>query len=136
LQIASTVPIPTLQQALKGELAFFAISPSGKLQYATGIQDAGVLDDLYYYPGRLGVATIVMHENNGVWVAVGDPTWKNKYYFFSVNVWVLSDAAIDTNITTYPYSVDIALNGAKSRITDLSSGETKPDGVRCLQLGL
>ena len=128
MQLASTVSLATIQQALKGELAFSAINASGKLQYATGLQDAGVLDDLYYYPGRLGVviddngtapvkikvwapaaqqvslqlfnaandttpvATIVMHEDNGVWVAAGDATWKNKYYLFSVTVWVLSDA--------------------------------------------
>ena len=164
LQIASTIPITTLKQALKGELAFSAISPSGNLQYATGIQIAGVLDDLYYYSGRLGVdfdaddsvpvkikvwaptaqqvslqlfnaakdtspvATIAMHEHNGVWVAAVNATWKNKYYLFSVIVWVPSDAAIDNNITTDPYSIDIALNGAKSRITDLASAETKPDG--------
>jgi pullulanase len=174
LQIASTVPLATLQQALKGELAFSAVSSGGTLQYATGIQDAGVLDDLYYYSGKLGVvfhhgdrdrsdwpddnsytvkiklwaptaqqvslqlfngandtqpaAIVAMHQHNGVWVAGGDATWKNKYYLFSVNVWVPSDAAIDTNITSDPYSIDIALNGTKSRITDLCSDDTKPAG--------
>jgi pullulanase len=176
LQIAPSVPVATIERALKGELAFSAVSSSGQLQYATGIQDAGVLDDLYYYGGQLGVvfrhgdsdsgwadwdddnsqavkiklwaptaqqvslqlfngpddttpaATIAMHEHHGVWVAAGDSSWRNKYYLFGVNVWVVSDAAIDTNITTDPYSIDIALNGVKSRITDLSCPETKPDG--------
>ncbi|MBV8071488.1 MAG: DUF3372 domain-containing protein, partial [Acidobacteriaceae bacterium] len=177
LQIPSTVPLATLQQALKGELALAAVTPAGTLQYATGIQDAGVLDDLYYYGGSLGVifrhqdsdgddwsywdasnsqaveikvwaptaqqvsleifnnssdttpaVTIPMHERNGVWGAAGDASWKGKYYLFAVNVWVPIDAAVDTNITSDPYSVDIALNGTKSRITDLSSDETKPDG--------
>lgn len=178
LQIPSTVPLATLQQALKGELAFAAVTSGGTLQYATGIQDAGVLDDLYYYRGCLGVVfrhadrdrdracfdwddndsqpigikvwaptaqqvslqifdnstdttpstTLPMREHNGVWVASGDASWKGKYYLFVVNVWVPSDAAIDTNITSDPYSVDIALNGTKSRITDLSSDETKPTG--------
>ena len=69
-----------------------------------------------------------MHEHNGVWVADGDPGWKDKYYLYSVKVWVPSDAAVDTNLTSDPYSVDIALNGTKSRITDLDSDETKPAG--------
>src|SRR6202041_4028919 len=69
-----------------------------------------------------------MHEHNGVWVADGDASWKNKYYLYSVQVWVPSDAAVDTNVTSDPYSIDIALNGTKSRITDLDSDETKPEG--------
>ena len=174
LTIPSTVPLATLQQALKGELAVSAVDTSGVRQYVTGVQAAGVLDDLYYYGGRLGVvirhedrewhdwaddeghtvkiklwaptaqqvsleifdaasdaipsSTVAMHEHNGVWVATGDKSWNGKYYLYSVKVWVQSDAALDTNITTDPYSVDIALNGAKSRITDLDSDETKPAG--------
>ena len=131
-----------------------------------------MLDDLYYYPGKLGVvfhhgderdwhdwaddencdvklkvwaptaqsvslqifdhesdttpsAVVPMHEHNGVWVADGDSSWKDKYYLYSVQVWVPSDAAVDTNVTSDPYSIDIALNGTKSRITDLDSDETE-----------
>jgi pullulanase len=175
LQLPADVQLPALETALKGQLAFSAISPSGALQYATGIQDAGVLDDLYYYPGKLGVvfhrgderdwrdwaddenfdvklklwaptaqsvslqvfnheadatpsAVIPMHEHNGVWVADGPSGWRDKYYLYSVRVWVPSDEAVDTNVTSDPYSIDIALNGTKSRITDLDSDETKPAG--------
>jgi pullulanase len=175
LQLPSTVSLATIQTALEGQLAFSAISSSGSLTYATGIQFAGVLDDLYYYPGKLGVvirhgddpswhdwpddenydvklkvwaptaqsvslqifdhetdttpsATIPMHEHNGVWVAHGNSDWKNKYYLYSVTVWVPSDAAVDTNVTSDPYSIDIALNGTMSRITDLDSQETMPPG--------
>jgi pullulanase len=130
-----------------------------------------VLDDLFYYPGPLGVvfkdqaqgdwnssantisinvwaptaqnvslqifnheadatpaSVVPMTEQNGVWTADGEKDWKGKYYLFSVQVWVPSDDAVDTNITTDPYSIDIALNGTKSRITDLRSEETKPPG--------
>ena len=45
-----------------------------------------------------------------------------------MKVWVPSDSAVDTNVTSDPYSIDIALNGIKSRITDLDSDETKPSG--------
>ena len=175
LQLPANTQVSTLQTVLEGQLAFSAVGSNGSLVYATGIQDAGVLDDLYYYPGKLGVvfrhpedpawrdwpddencavklklwaptaqsvslqifdhetdtapsAVVPMHEHNGVWVADGDPGWKDKYYLYSVKVWVPSDAAVDTNLTSDPYSVDIALNGTKSRITDLDSDETKPAG--------
>ncbi|WP_263352239.1 pullulanase-type alpha-1,6-glucosidase [Acidicapsa acidisoli] len=174
LQLPATTTVAALQTFLQGQLAFSAIGSNGSLQYATGIQDAGVLDDLYYYPGKLGVlfhrdeatwsdwpedenyaiklklwaptaqsvslqlfdheadttpsATVPMHEHNGVWVAGGDASWKDKYYLYSVKVWVPSDSAVDTNVTSDPYSIDIALNGTKSRITDLDSDETKPQG--------
>ena len=175
LQLPANTQVSALHTALEGQLAFSAVNSSGSLTYATGIQDAGVLDDLYYYPGKLGVvfhhgddrgwhdwpdddnyavklklwaptaqrvslqifdhetdttptAVVPMHEHNGVWVADGDPSWKDKYYLYSVQVWVPSDAAVDTNVTSDPYSIDIALNGTKSRITDLDSDETKPAG--------
>lgn len=172
LTIPSSVPLSTIQKALQGEMALYTSSSAGTLQYVTGIQAAGALDDLYFYSGTLGVvfdhaqrdwhdwdddqscgikiklwaptaqsvslqlfnaatdtapaATIAMHQHNGVWVARGDRSWKGKYYLYSVKVWVQSDSAVDTNLTTDPYSIDIALNGAKSRITDLEDFTTKP----------
>jgi len=175
LTIPSNIQLSQIQTALKGQLAFSAVNSSGALTYATGIQFAGALDDLYYYSGRLGVvfhhdddhgwhdwpdddnasvklklwaptaqavsleifnnasdtspaAVIPMHNHNGVWVARGNPNWRDKYYLYSVKIWVGSDSAVDTNLTTDPYSIDIALNGTKSRITDLDSDETKPTG--------
>jgi len=173
LQLPANIQLSALQTALEGQLAFSAVGSNGALQYATGIQDAGVLDDLYYYPGKLGVvfrhrddrewhdwadddncdakvklwaptaqsvsllifdheldtspaATIPMHEHNGVWVADGNPDWKDKYYLYSVKVWVPSDAAVETNVTSDPYSVDIALNGTKSRITTWNPMKPSP----------
>jgi pullulanase len=175
LEIPSTVPVATLETALTGQLAFSAIDSTGTLKYATGLQIGGVLDDLYYYPGRLGVvfhypndptwsdfpedencgvklkvwaptsqgvtlqlfnasadtapaATLPMENHNGVWVACGTTDWANKYYLYSVKVWVPADTAIDTNVTSDPYSIDLAVNGTKSRITDLESETTKPSG--------
>ena len=174
LQLPADTQVSTLQTVLEGQLAFSAVGSNGTLTYATGIQDAGVLDDLYYYPGKLGVVfhhheedwrdwpddenyavklkvwaptaqsvsaeifdhaadttpavVVPMHEHDGVWVADGDASWKDKYYLYSVKVWVPADSAVDTNVTSDPYSIDIALNGTKSRITDLDSEETKPEG--------
>jgi pullulanase len=176
LTVSTRVPLATIEQALKGQIAISSVNQSGALTYATGIQDAGVLDDIYYYSGKLGVVvkhspeddwwsdwaddneaavklklwaptaqsvslqlfdhendatpeiTVPMHEHNGVWVARGTPDWKGKYYLYSVNVYVPVDKAVDTNVTSDPYSIDIALNGTKSRITDLDSQATKPSG--------
>lgn len=65
-----------------------------------------------------------MHQHNGVWVADGDTSWRDMYYLYSVQVYVPSDHAVDTNVTSDPYSIDIAINGTRSRITDLDSTET------------
>ena len=175
LQLPANIKLLAVQSALKGQLAFSTVDQTGSLKYATGIQIAGVLDDLYYYSGKLGVvfrqsdqrgwydwpqenngdvklkvwaptaqsvsllifdhdsdmtpsATLGMRAHNGVWVATGPEDWRDKYYLYAVKVWVPADGALDVNVTSDPYSVDIAVNGAKSRITDLESDETKPAG--------
>ncbi len=165
--------LSTIQTALTGQLALSEVNSSGNLAYATGLQIAGALDDLYYYRGRLGVvfhhgeesawsdwpddencavkiklwaptaqsvsleifnhamdtapsSTIPMHEHNGVWVANGKADWAGKFYLYNVRVWVPADGALDSNVTSDPYSIDLAINGTKSRITDLDSDGTKP----------
>lgn len=165
LQIPSGTQLSTLRQDLKGEVILSAVDSTSTLKYATGIQIAGVLDDLYYYPGALGVvfdrsdsdaplqiklwaptaqsvsleifdqasdttpsSTLSMREKNGVWIATGETSWIGKYYLYSVSVYVPADQAVDTNVTTDPYSTDIALNGAKTRITNLDDAGTKPSG--------
>lgn len=171
LTVSPAVPVATIKEALKGQLAVSGVNGTGALRYVTGVQPAGVLDDLFYYPGKLGVVvrhdederyadaddvaavklklwaptaqgvsvmlfdaagdttpskTVRMREHDGVWVAKGGSEWVGKYYLYSVHVWVPVDKAVDTNVTSDPYSIDIALNGTKSRITDLQSEETKP----------
>jgi pullulanase len=162
-----------LAAVLKGEVAVSAIGGDGSLKYATSVQTAGVLDDLFYFPGKLGVIfhhreeddsggardcgeisvhvwaptaqslnlqlfehaadtipakTVAAHENNGVWSACLNDDWRSKYYLFDLRVYVPGQRAILENIVTDPYSVDLALNGVKSRITDLNDPETQPDG--------
>ena len=165
LQIPSGTRLSTLKQDLNGEVVLSAVDSTNTLKYATGIQIAGVLDDLYYYSGALGVVinpsgdpapvqiklwaptaqsvslelfdqqsdsspakVVPMQETNGVWTANGDESWEGKYYLHSVSVYVPADQAVDTNVTTDPYSIDIAVNGTKSRITNLDDESTKPDG--------
>ncbi|HEU4536455.1 MAG TPA: pullulanase-type alpha-1,6-glucosidase, partial [Polyangiaceae bacterium] len=47
--------LPLAREALQGRLAVSAGDAAGKLVDATGVQFAGVLDDLYTYDGPLGV---------------------------------------------------------------------------------
>ena len=153
--------IARLKEMLKGQLALAATDTNGTLKYLTGVQQAGVLDDLLYYSGELGVSfgsgvvkvslwaptaqsvnlllfsgeednapelSVVMEENDGIWSAAGDSSWRGKFYLFDVFVYVPSLHVIAENIVTDPYSVDLALNGTRSRITDLKDPATKPDG--------
>lgn len=144
---------------LKGQ-ALLAGFGGGRLKYVTGLQTAGVLDDLFYYAGKLGVAygnridvrlwaptaasvelllfrgaqdaepdaTVTMKESDGVWQGEIENSWGGGYYLFRVKVYVPSLRAIVTNIVTDPYSVDLALNGVKSRFTDLRDADSKPRG--------
>ncbi len=162
---------------LEGQLAVSVQNADGVLSYATGVQAAGVLDDLYAYSGKLGIVishphsrheygshvedngntdlkikvwaptartmtlrlflapkqaisskTIVMHEDRGVWTAVLDPHWIGHYYLLDETVYSPAKRGIVENIVTDPYSIDLALNGTKSRITDIDADTTKPMG--------
>jgi pullulanase len=153
----------TLKAILKGPLAL-GVFDMATLKYITGIQTAGVLDDLFYFGGKLGAqftngpydnisvgvwaptaqslklllfqapddttpANVVpMLEANGVWSAEIESSWRDRYYLFGVQVWVPGLHRVVENIVTDPYSADLALNGGKSRLTDLNSPRTKPDG--------
>ncbi len=130
--------------------------------YKTGIQIAGVLDDLFAFDGQLGphfgeyenisiavwaptaqsvklllfnapedqnpAATLPMLEANGVWSVEIEDAWRGKFYLFSVTVFVPKLNQVVENIVTDPYSCDLALNGSKSRLTDLNDPQTKPEG--------
>jgi pullulanase len=176
LHLPDNTSTSLLTAVLQGQVAVSAIASDGTLKYVTSVQTAGVLDDLFFFTGRLGVVfhrrdeddwrdagdhdengdisirvwaptaqsfnlelfehaadttpakVIAMHENNGVWSASLDDSWRNKYYLFDLRVYVPGQRAILENIVTDPYSVDLALNGVKSRITDLNDPDTEPEG--------
>ena len=176
LHLPDNTSTSLLAGVLKGQVAVSAIASDGTLKYVTSVQTAGVLDDLFFFPGRLGAVfpareendsrdasegdangeisirvwaptaqslnlqlfnqaadttpakVVAMHENNGVWSARVDDRWRNKYYLFDLFVYVPSQRAIVENFVTDPYSVDLALNGVKSRITDLNDQDSEPEG--------
>lgn len=55
LTLPSTLKQADFDALVRGQLAVFVERANGSLTYATGVQDAGALDDLYAYSGRLGV---------------------------------------------------------------------------------
>jgi pullulanase len=159
LHLTKATPISKMQQALTGQIVVEAADSGGALKYVSGVQNAGVLDDLFYYSGRLGplfshnelsinlwaptaqsvklllythendtapAQTIAMTEKNGVWTTTGPSSWKGQYYLYDLFVYVPDQQQIVENIVTDPYSMDIALNGAKTRITDLNDEANKP----------
>ena len=163
---------------VKGQLAVTALRADGTSSYATGVQDAGVLDDLYAYGGTLGVVvrherefqsfdrsesqdddaaplkvkvwaptaqsmslqlftneadtapamTVAMHEHAGVWVAKLERRWIGHYYLFDEKVYAPSTRTVVENVVSDPYSIDLALNGTKSRLTDVDAEANTPAG--------
>ncbi len=157
--LSGSVQVSTLEKVLTGQFLVTGTDSTGNLTYVTGVQDAGVLDDLFYYPGQLGAVfsngqlsvnvwaptaqsvklllythasdttpaqTVPMTAVNGVWTAAGQSSWKGQYYLYDIVVYVPSLQKIVENFVSDPYSVDLALNGAKTRITDLADESTKP----------
>ena len=176
LHLPDNTSTSLLASALKGQVAVSATASDGTLKYVTSVQIAGVLDDVFFFPGQLGVVfrnqgeddssvagnsdaqgdisirvwaptaqsmnlklfeqaadtapakVVPMQETSGVWSASIDSSWKNIYYLLDLRVYVPGQRAILENVVTDPYSVDLALNGVKSRITDLDDPNTEPRG--------
>lgn len=164
----------------RSQLAVQVLNSDGTLAYATGVQNAGALDDLYAYDGKLGVVirrsgladrstdewpdfedenvgnlkikvwaptaqtmrlqlfktatdtapaqVVPMKDHNGVWVARLDDAWIGKYYLIDETVYAPSVRSVVENVVSDPYSIDIALNGSKSRITDMDAAKNQPEG--------
>ena len=51
-----------------------------------------------------------------------------QVYLLDLKVYVPVQQQIVENVVTDPYSIDLALNGTKSRITDLEEEATEPPG--------
>src|SRR5258706_597410 len=55
LHLPANTSTSLLAAALKGQVAVSSVAGDGSLKYVTSVQTAGVLDDLFFYPGKLGV---------------------------------------------------------------------------------
>ncbi|EGX57212.1 pullulanase [Streptomyces zinciresistens K42] len=146
-----------VRAALRGQVVASQRAANGAVLAATGVQIAGVLDDLYpgatkadlgpvFTKGRpslgvwaptaqsvrleIGGSTVPMRRDGttGVWSLTGPASWKGKPYRYVVTVWAPSVRRIVTNKVTDPYSVALTANSARSLLVDLDDKSLAPPG--------
>ncbi|OIJ98019.1 pullulanase-type alpha-1,6-glucosidase [Streptomyces colonosanans] len=150
-----------VRQALGGQIVASQRAANGAVLAATGVQIAGVLDDLYdatkadlgptFQGGRptlalwaptaqnvsleLDGSTVAMHRDaaTGVWSVTGPASWKNKPYRYSVTVWAPSVRKIVTNKVTDPYSLALTAGSERSLVVDLKDKSLAPGGWSTLK---
>ncbi|MFF8949317.1 pullulanase-type alpha-1,6-glucosidase [Streptomyces sp. NPDC014940] len=146
-----------VRAALKGQLVASQRAANGAVLAATGVQIAGVLDDLY--PGatkaalgptfRDGRPTLAVwaptaqsvhldldgkavkmrrDASTGVWSVTGPASWKGKPYRYVVKVWAPSVRKLVTNKVTDPYSVALTADSERSLVVDLNDRKLAPGG--------
>ncbi|WP_329241870.1 pullulanase-type alpha-1,6-glucosidase [Streptomyces canus] len=146
-----------VREALDGQVVASQRAANGAVLAATGVQIAGVLDDLYpaatkaelgpaFHHGRptLSVwaptAQSVKLELDGslkdmrrdpatgVWSVTGPTSWKGKPYRYVVKVWAPSVRKVVTNRVTDPYSVALTTDSERSLVVDLDDRSLAPRG--------
>ncbi|MDX3864899.1 pullulanase-type alpha-1,6-glucosidase [Streptomyces europaeiscabiei] len=147
-----------VREALRGQLVASQRAATGAVLAATGVQIAGVLDDLYgrsaadadlgptfrkgrptlavWAPTAQGVSldldgrTLPMKREDatGVWSVTGPKSWKNKPYRYVVKVWAPSVREVVTNKVTDPYSVALTADSERSLVVDLADRSLAPSG--------
>ncbi|MER5766639.1 pullulanase-type alpha-1,6-glucosidase [Streptomyces sp. NPDC001985] len=152
-----------VRHSLRGQLIATQRAANGALLAATGVQTAGVLDDLYAAKatgaalgpvfGRNGVTlsvwaptartvsleldgrTVPMRrdDRSGVWSAAGPRSWTGKPYRYQVTVWAPSVGRTVTNQVTDPYSTALTTDSARSLAVDLTDPKLAPKGWRTLR---
>ncbi|MET7757632.1 pullulanase-type alpha-1,6-glucosidase [Streptomyces sp. NPDC005389] len=152
-----------VRDSLRGQLIATQRAANGALLAATGVQTAGVLDDLYakkatgaalgpvFRGGRVGLSvwaptaqsvaleldgrTVPMRrdDTSGVWSATGPRSWAGKPYRYVVKVWAPSVQKIVVNKVTDPYSTALTTDSARSLAVDLADPKLAPAGWRGLR---
>ncbi|GLP68735.1 1,4-alpha-glucan branching enzyme [Streptomyces sp. TUS-ST3] len=146
-----------VRQALSGQVVASQRAANGAVLTATGVQVAGVLDDLYpaatkaelgpvFHKDRptlsvwaptaqsvkleLDGSTVAMNRDatTGVWSVTGPKSWKGKPYRYVVKVWAPSVRKVVTNKVTDPYSVALTTDSERSLVVDLNDRSLAPSG--------
>ncbi|MFG1925481.1 alpha-1,6-glucosidase domain-containing protein [Cryptosporangium sp. NPDC048952] len=148
------VPDLPVRELLTGQLVVAAYDADDTLLGATGVQIAGVLDDLYagaatrtlgpvwhggvpslalWAPTAQNVALILdteqhpmRRDGDGVWTVTGQPGWKDRDYLFEVEVFVPETGRVERNRVTDPYSIGLSVNSTHSRLVDLGGWTAVP----------
>jgi pullulanase-type alpha-1,6-glucosidase len=151
-----------VRAAVKGQLVASQRAANGAVLAATGVQIAGVLDDLYpgatqarlgpvFHDGRptlsvwaptaqsvaleLNGSVTAMHRDDttGVWSVTGPASWKGKPYRYVVKVWAPSVRKMVTNKVTDPYSLALTADSERSLVADLDDKSLAPGGWSTLR---
>ncbi|MFF7978978.1 pullulanase-type alpha-1,6-glucosidase [Streptomyces sp. NPDC007901] len=146
-----------VREALSGQLVASQRAANGAVLAATGVQIAGVLDDVYATATKAALGPVFHHGKptlsvwaptaqsvaleldgavkpmrrdpaTGVWSVTGPGSWKNKPYRYVVKVWAPSVRKIVTNKVTDPYSVALTANSERSLVVDLNDKSLAPGG--------
>ncbi|WP_225798820.1 pullulanase-type alpha-1,6-glucosidase [Streptomyces sp. NK15101] len=152
-----------VRDSLRGQLVATQRAANGALLAATGVQTAGVLDDLYaakatkadlgpvFRAGRptlslwaptarsvsleLDGKTLPMRRDpaSGVWSVTGPRGWAGKPYRYVVKVWAPSVRKVVENRVTDPYSTALTTDSARSLVVDLADPKLAPTGWKTLK---
>ncbi|MFJ1866966.1 pullulanase-type alpha-1,6-glucosidase [Streptomyces sp. NPDC088097] len=152
-----------VREALRGQLVASARAANGAVLAATGVQLAGVLDDLYAAPAKstplgpvfdkgrptlsvwaptarevsleLDGRTVAMRRDDatGVWSVRGERSWTGKRYRYAVTVWAPTTGRTVRNLVTDPYSTALTADSTYSLVTDLADPKLAPPGWRELR---
>ncbi|WP_326697164.1 pullulanase-type alpha-1,6-glucosidase [Streptomyces sp. NBC_01754] len=152
-----------VRASLRGQLIATQRAANGALLAATGVQTAGVLDDLYgkaaskaalgpvfrkgtpalslWAPTARTVAleldgrTVPMRRDDrtGVWSVTGKKNWTGKPYRYVVDVWAPTVGKTVTNKVTDPYSTALTTDSARSLVVDLTDPKLAPRGWSALK---
>ncbi|MER5550772.1 pullulanase-type alpha-1,6-glucosidase [Streptomyces sp. NPDC002793] len=147
-----------VRESLRGQLLATQRAANGALLAATGVQTAGVLDELYgkaasgaalgpvfrkgsptlsvWAPTARTVAleldgrTVPMRRDDrtGVWSVTGKKSWNGKPYRYVVDVWAPTVQKMVTNKVTDPYSTALTADSARSLAVDLDDPKLAPRG--------
>ncbi|MEU4355835.1 pullulanase-type alpha-1,6-glucosidase [Streptomyces virginiae] len=149
-----------VREALRGQLVASARAANGAVLAATGVQLAGVLDDLYATTAALGPVfkdgrptlsvwaptaqqvsleldgrTVAMRRDDatGVWSVRGERSWTGKPYRYAVTVWAPSTRQVVRNLVTDPYSTALTADSTHSLAVDLADPKLAPPGWKSLR---
>ncbi len=147
-----------VRESLRGQLIATQRAANGALLAATGVQTAGILDDLYgekaasaelgpvfakstptlsvWAPTAQTVSleldgrTVPMKRDDrtGVWSVTGKKSWRGKPYRYAVTVWAPTVRKLVTNKVTDPYSTALTADSARSLVVDLTDPKLAPRG--------
>ncbi|KOU76164.1 sulfonate ABC transporter ATP-binding protein [Streptomyces sp. XY66] len=149
-----------VREALRGQLVASARAANGAVLAATGVQLAGVLDDLYATTAALGPVfkdgrptlsvwaptaqqvsleldgrTVAMRRDDttGIWSVRGERSWTGKPYRYAVTVWAPSTRQVVRNLVTDPYSTALTADSTHSLAVDLADPKLAPPGWKTLR---